>query len=120
MIAQRIKQLVGSFPIVDTARQKQGKEGEAVPMRMASYRDIVILTRSEKNVADTIRSVLAGEGIPVYVTSREGYFNAQEISMLMDFLRVLNNPYDDIAMCSVCQENPHVILSNLHIELLLK
>ncbi len=100
MIAQRIKQLVGSFPIVDTARQKQCKEGDPVPMRMASYRDIVILTRSEKNVADTIRSVLASEGIPVYVTSREGYFSAQEISMLMDFLRVLNNPYDDIAMCS--------------------
>lgn len=98
MIAQRIRQIVGTFPIADTDRPVD--DAQPAPMRTASYRDIVILTRSEKGVVDVIRRELLAEGIPVYVSSREGYFSSQEISMLMDFLRVLNNPYDDIALCS--------------------
>lgn len=90
MIAQRIKKMVGRFPVSD------GKGG----VRPAAYKDMVILIRSEKGVAGIIRSKLLEEGIPVHVTSKEGYFSASEISVLMDFLRILDNPYDEIALCS--------------------
>lgn len=92
MIAQRIKEIVGKLPI---SAQKESSE-----MRMASYKDIVILTRSEKGVTNVLRRELLAAGIPVHVTSKEGYFSATEISVLMDFLRVIDNPYNDIALCS--------------------
>lgn len=93
MIAQKIKNMVGKFPVTDLKNEGQ--------VRMASYRDIVILTRAEKKISGLIRAELLAEGIPAHITSKEGYFSSQEVSTLMDFLRVLDNPYNDIALCSV-------------------
>lgn len=100
MIAKKIKSLVGIFQIVDTQKSKNLSEGEEPVLRKVNYRDIVILTRSETNVTSVLRSVLMKEGIPVHVTSKNGYFTAQEVSTLMDLLRVINNPYEDIPFCS--------------------
>ncbi len=86
MIAQKIRELMQTMKI-----------GE----RQLAYRDIVILLRSGTNIADEILSVLMSEGIPAYVTSNTGYFSAPEVTLLMNMLRILNNPYDDLAFCSV-------------------
>lgn len=85
MIAHKIKQLVGN-----------GLSGREV-----SYRDIVILFRSGAGMAEELRSVLLSEGIPAYVTAGTGYFSAGEVSLLMNLLRTINNPYEDIPFCSV-------------------
>lgn len=85
MIARKIKELI-----------QNGLSGHAI-----SYKDIVILFRSGATMAEDLRSVLLSEGIPAYVTSRTGYFSANEVSLLMNLLRVLNNPYEDIPFCSV-------------------
>ena len=52
------------------------------------YSDIVILTRSIKGFADVFTEVLNREGIPTYAGTSEGYFQTQEIGVLMDYLRV--------------------------------
>lgn len=91
MIAARIKELVGSLPV----RDKTGV------MRPAEYKDIVILLRSTVGWEDTLRKVLAEAGIPLHMTSRTGYFQTTEVQTMMNFLRVLDNPLQDVALFGV-------------------
>ena len=86
MIADKIRYLMANF-----------KVGE----RPLEYRDIVILLRSGSGVDEKLKEILISEGIPAYVTLKAGYFSAMEVSQLMDLLRVMNNPYVDVAFCSV-------------------
>ena len=70
-------------------------------LRRAQYRDIVILTRSIKGWADVYASVLAEEGIPAYAGSREGYFETYEVSVLLDYLKILDNMRQDLPLAAV-------------------
>ena len=92
MIARRIRELTDSGMVYDRA------EGTC---RRVRYRDIVILTRSIKGWAESFSSVLAEEGIPAYSVSREGYFETYEVSVLMDYLRILDNARQDLPLAAV-------------------
>ena len=92
VIANRIKELVGSFLITDK---------ETNQLREAEYRDIVILLRSNSGWDDVFRETLTEEGIPTYVASKTGYFSSIEIQGVLNFLRVLDNPLQDIPLCAV-------------------
>lgn len=92
MIADRINELVGSAEILDK---------ESGSYRRIEYRDIVILTRSIKGWAEIFASVLAEEGIPAYSVSREGYFETYEVSILLDYLSILDNARQDIPLAAV-------------------
>ncbi|MGN1266808.1 MAG: helicase-exonuclease AddAB subunit AddA [Dorea sp.] len=74
------------------------KTGE---FRKLRYSDIVILTRSVKGFADVFTEVLNREGIPAYAGTREGYFSAQEIGVMLSYLRTLDNRQQDIPMAAV-------------------
>ena len=91
-IAARIKQLVGAHPVFD---KKSGA------YRPAKYSDIVILTRSLKGWTDVFTEVLNREGIPTFTGSKEGYFETREIRLLLDYLRVLDNPRQDLPLAAV-------------------
>lgn len=90
-VASKIKALVNTHQILDK------KTGE---YRKAGYRDIVVLTRSLKGWTDVFLKVFKQEDIPAYSASREGYFQTREIQMLLDYLRVLDNPLQDIPFVS--------------------
>lgn len=92
VVAKRIKELVGNHLIFDK------KTGE---YRKAQYGDIVVLTRSIKGWTDVFLRVLKEEGVPAYSISKEGYFETREIQMLLDYLRVLDNPRQDIPFTAV-------------------
>ena len=91
-IAQRIQGMVGREEIVD---KKTGK------YRPVEYGDIVILLRSAYGWSETFREVLASQGIPVYCTSRTGYFSALEIITVLNYLKVCDNPLQDIPLTGV-------------------
>ena len=91
-IAQRIQGMVGREEIVD---KKTGK------YRSVEYGDIVILLRSAYGWSETFREVLASQGIPVYCTSRTGYFSALEIITVLNYLKVCDNPLQDIPLTGV-------------------
>ena len=91
-IAARIRELKAHHRVIDK------KTGEFRPVR---YSDIVILTRSVKGFADLFTEVLNREGIPAYAGTREGYFATQEIGVLLDYLRVLDNQRQDIPLAAV-------------------
>lgn len=91
-VARRIKELMQAGCVLDKATKKH---------RKPTYQDIVILTRSVKGWADVFSSVLAEEGIPAYAGSREGYFEAYEISVLLDYLRLLDNFRQELPLAAV-------------------
>ena len=91
-VAARIKEMMRTFKVTDRA------SGELKPL---SYRDIVILLRTLSGWDEVFKKVLEEEGIPVHVTSRTGYFEAGEVQELLHFLRVLDNPLQDIPLYGV-------------------
>lgn len=92
MIASRIRRLIAEQKVLD---KKTGK------LRPARYSDIVILTRSVKGIADIFVQELNREGIPAFSGTKEGYFATQEIGVLLDYLRVLDNRKQDIPLAAV-------------------
>lgn len=92
MVAERIRQLVGSFPVTDAAT------GESRP---AKYSDIVLLFRATAGWDEDFRRILSERGIPVHVASRAGYFETLEIQGIVNFLRVLDNPLQDVPLYGV-------------------
>ncbi|MBP1586597.1 MAG: helicase-exonuclease AddAB subunit AddA, partial [Lachnospiraceae bacterium] len=94
LAASRIRELMGSQKVLDTS-------GEEPFLRDIRYRDIVILCRSLSSITETYRKVFAEMGIPLYAEGKNGYFGTAEVSILLQFLRVLSNPLDDIPLYAV-------------------
>ena len=65
------------------------------------YKDIVILLRSLSGWDETFKKVLEDQGIPAYTESKSGYFDAIEVSTMLDMLTVIDNPSVDIPLVSV-------------------
>ncbi|MCD7981156.1 MAG: helicase-exonuclease AddAB subunit AddA [Clostridiales bacterium] len=84
VIAQRIRKLVSE-------QQMPG----------CSYRDIVILLRSLSGWSDAFVTAFEQEGIPLLVSSRTGYFSAQEVQVVLAMLRAIDNPRQDLPLVTV-------------------
>ncbi len=91
-VAAKIKELVRNHEVLD---KKTGQ------YRKVCYRDIVVLTRSLKGWTDVFSRVLNEAGIPTYTASREGYFQTQEIQLVLHYLKILDNPRQDIPFTAV-------------------
>lgn len=92
VIAGKINELVGKQLVYD---KNTGK------MRYARYRDIVILLRSNKGWDDVFKAALEDEMIPCYTESKSGYFDTIEIRSVVEFLKVIDNPRQDIPLFGV-------------------
>ena len=90
-VAGRIRELVGTLPVGN------GEEGQ----RPCRYGDIVVLLRSGKGWNEDFRDVFERQGIPYYIESKTGYFSAKEIRSVLDLIRVLDNPMQDIPLYGV-------------------
>ncbi len=91
-VAHRIQELMHSLKVTD----KETKQ-----LRPLRYSDCVILLRSTKDWDEVFKEVLEKEGIPAHITSKTGYFAAPEVQQLLQLLRVLDNPRQDIALFGV-------------------
>jgi len=69
--------------------------------RKLEYKDIVILMRKTKNIASVYAEVLGHRGIPVYTEESGGYFNCVEIATVISFLKIIENPLQDIPLLAV-------------------
>ena len=91
-IAHKIKELQASFQVADKATGK---------LRPLKFSDIVILLRTNSGWDEEFKAVLEEEGIPVYITSKTGYFASSEVQEIFQLLRTLDNPMQDIALFGV-------------------
>ena len=88
LVAHRIKKLVGNYEVSD------GAGG----LKKAGYGDIVILLRNLKGWDEAFQNVFEEEGIPLHVAKSTGYFSTTEIRILLNFLKTLDNPKQDISL----------------------
>ncbi len=92
MVAERIIELKKSLLVTDKTT------GTLRPLKNS---DIVILFRSLQGWGNDFVSVLEDCGIPAHVSTSTGYFSAVEVQTVLSFLKILDNPYQDIPMAAV-------------------
>ena len=90
-VSGRIRELVGTLQV----------KGEDDRLRPCRYGDIVVLLRSGAGWNEDFRDVFERQGIPYYIESKTGYFSASEIQSVLEMLRVLDNPRQDIPLYGV-------------------
>lgn len=100
LCALKIKEMVGKASVSERRKNAQTGEEEMV-LRPARYRDMVILLRTSGDWFDIYRQVFEEEGIPAYVATKTGYFSATEIRTVFNYLKILDNPLQDIPMYGV-------------------
>ncbi len=84
--------------MVEGKKQIKGKDGK---MRNIDYRDIVILLRSTKMAAPVFERELMKHNIPVFSDTTAEYFDTLEVQTIMNVLKILDNPLNDIELVSV-------------------
>jgi ATP-dependent helicase/nuclease subunit A len=98
MIAQRIRRMVGA----DTGKAEfQVHDEQLGILRDVEYRDIVVLMRSLAKKANDYVEIFRLAGLPVSCQATAGYFEATEITDIVDLLKVLDNPQRDIELAAV-------------------
>ncbi len=65
------------------------------------FKDMVILLRSGAGTAEEMADILNRYGIPAMCESHTGYFQSREIQLVLNYLAIVDNVYQDIPMASV-------------------
>ena len=85
--------------LIDTKFQVYDKNTKET--RDIQYKDIVILLRSTKDKAPVYEQELSKIKIPVFSDSTEQYLESMEIDTIMNLLKIIDNPIQDIPLVAV-------------------
>ena len=97
-VAGKIRDLIDSkFQVYDNKKEV---------FRNVEFKDIVILLRSTKNKACIFEKELIKQNINVYSDTSSEYLDSYEIQVIMDLLKIIDNPYQDLPLV-------HVMLSSI-------
>lgn len=69
--------------------------------RPVMYRDIVILLRSMSGWSEEFVETLTDLKVPAYAETKTGYFSTIEVETVLNFLKVIDNPRQDIPLAAV-------------------
>lgn len=69
--------------------------------RKVDYKDIVILMRSPSSNTKILGEVFLEYNIPIYAESTGGYFDTFEVDTIINLLKIIDNPMQDIPLISV-------------------
>lgn len=94
VIALKIKDIIQNQKVTDE---------DTGLLRAARYSDIAILLRSPSGWGDILTDTLKASGIPAYSVSSTGYFQAPEVKVCLDVLRIIVNPLQDLPLFNVMQ-----------------
>ncbi|HEX3020774.1 MAG TPA: UvrD-helicase domain-containing protein [Lachnospiraceae bacterium] len=95
VIGERIKQLVDP----ESGLHVWNKEKKCY--EIARYKDIVILLRTMSGWSQTFVETLMAMGIPAYSDTQSGYFSSVEIRTILNMLRIVDNPRQDIPFTAI-------------------
>ncbi len=100
--------------LVETEKNKDNKmaEAAAIARRIRTmieeeelpgiqYRDVVILLRTMRGWPSAFARAFEQEGVPLLVPSQTGYFDAQEVRVILAMLRTIDNPRQDIPLSTL-------------------
>ena len=91
LIARRIREIMSSDFKVTVGSLR----------RSPTYGDFAVMLRSTKNSAAAIVKTLIENGIPAFSEEKESAFDTLEVKLLLNILRVIDNPALDIPLLSV-------------------
>lgn len=94
-IGIKIKELVNKEKPLLIYDKSLGKK------RPVKYKDIVILLRTTSGWTDVFIDELNKMSIPTYTDTTTGYFDTIEIRTIVNLLRIIDNPLQDIPLLSV-------------------
>lgn len=95
LAAQRIEEIKGTL-VWDKGSGKY---------RPATYRDMVVILRSPKGMAEVFLEEFRRAGIPAYAEISGGYLSAQEIMLMLSVLQIVDNPRQDLPLVAVLRSN---------------
>lgn len=91
-VARKIRELIQSGKLIKCKDSSYKK---------LEYRDIVILLRSTKMAAPIFEKEFLKNGIPVFSDISAEYLETMEVQTIINVLKILDNPLDDINLVSV-------------------
>ncbi len=95
VMINRIKEITNeTYPVFDEA-------GNVKEYKNYTFADICILSRSPNQKAGWIKKIFEENGIPLSIDIEENLFDVPEILTLLDFLKLVSNPKDDMALLSI-------------------
>ncbi len=92
LVANKIEEIISS---------KVKVKDKKIGYREVTFKDIVILLRATSKVAPIYERELLKRGIPVYSDASNEYLDTIEIQTIINVLKILDNPIDDISLVSV-------------------
>ena len=93
MVAKKIKEILDSdYKVYDRKIENY---------RKASYKDIVILLRATSSLASVYEKELQKLEMPVFTDVNTEYITSTEVEMILNILKILDNPIQDIPLVSV-------------------
>lgn len=92
MIATRIREMVNNH--------EQVYDSDSGKLRDVQYGDIVILERTH-SINNQLIEQFGAQGVPVTVHDVNNYFASTEVRVMMNELRLIDNPYQDIPLAAV-------------------
>lgn len=92
ILAKCINELIATRKVWDEEKKE---------FRECRQGDIAILTRSVSNIAGEVIKELKNHGIDAIADTNKGFFSRQEIKTAVAFLRVTDNPRQDIDLITV-------------------
>ena len=96
-VANKIQEIIDTpKKVFDTKTQK---------FRNATYKDVVILLRSTKDIAPVYEKELINHNIPVFCDTSSEYLDSIEIQTIMSVLKVIDNPLNDIPLVTCLRSN---------------
>ena len=96
------QELIAQDPLEDRSSSRLlVLDKETGEYRTARYSDIVILLRTISGWAEVFTDVLLEAGIPAVAQTKTGYFTAREIRCILNLLRVIDNPMQDVPLAAV-------------------
>ncbi len=97
--AKKIQELMeGNYQVADGGN-----------VRSLRYRDICILLRVPKNVADIYSKTLSDFGIPCYSDVGSSFLQSEEITVMLSLLKIIDNPHQDIPLLCVLRSQLYAL-----------
>lgn len=107
-VAKKIEEIISS--------KKQVKD-KKIGFRDVMYKDIVILLRSTSRLSSIYEKELMKRNIPVFSDTSNEYLDTIEIQTIINLLKVLDNPIDDISLVSVMRSEIGTFTDNEILEI---
>ena len=89
-VANKIEKIINSHYKVYDIKKKEYRD--------ATYKDIVILLRSTKDIAPIYEKAILSLNMPVFCDTSKEYLDSIEIQTIMSVLKVIDNPLNDIPL----------------------